>query len=333
MEGVSKGEGVSWRFILLRGNSFLPLKDGEVVKGVVLEETLHGRTLLRLKGKVLEAETSVPLKKGEEVLLKVEMRGGVVRLRLMEEGYRPSIVRDLLLKANEGKSLFDYRLFKELIGLLKEGPIKTDLKGLETIFHIRSFTEDTIKAFINYSGILMEAKLKELVASKRGNRDLIDEDLKVFLLKLKRRLNEEGSYPEREKILSIVDRLLEGIEGYQLESRLTNSLCIPLPPLWEGGKGELVFKKAAKGPAGQSFYCILALDLGRKGTLVIWILMEGEGLYVRFIGDNKELVDHLSCSLYQLRNSLTPVGLKLHSLDAECSKVVKGFYEGLDIEI
>ena len=175
--------------------------------------------------------------------------------------------------------------------------------------------------------------MKEFVASGKVDRGLIDRDLKAFLLKLKKTLEEEDIQPIKERMSSIVERLLKGIEGYQLQSRITNSLCIPLPPLWEDVRGELIFKKPARRPAGRPFYCFLTLDLGGIGTLVVWILMEERGLQIKFISDNKDFADHLSRSLHQLRSGLATIGLRLQSLDAEYSRGMKGFYEGFDVEV
>ncbi len=321
MEGIHPALPV---FRLLIPSGLIPLKDGEVVKGVVVDVPSQGKASIRLKGKVVETRTLLPLKEGEELTFKVEVVKGEVRLRVIQA---VGALRDRsLVKAREAKTLWDFRALKDLSPLLRDLKERLPFEWVNRFLSLKPFTEEMIRTIINHSGILLEGKLKRLAAS--GEEVETEADLKALLLKA-RKLLQEG-HRERERLLPLVDRLIKGLEGYQMESRITHSLSLPLP-LWEGVRGDVIFK-GSEG-RGKGYYCLITIDLGERGVLGIWIFYSGEGLSVRFVGNNKGLVEDLAMHLPRLGERLSSAGLKPISIRAEYGEGIGPSYRGFEERI
>ena len=71
--------------ISLKDGPVLSLKDGQTVRAVVLKRLSDNIFSIKIRGRIIETRSEIPLKEGDPLLLKVEAGGTKeIRLRLLE---------------------------------------------------------------------------------------------------------------------------------------------------------------------------------------------------------------------------------------------------------
>jgi hypothetical protein len=160
--------------------------------------------LIRLKNKVIEVETKVPFRKGDEILARVESRGTEIRLRLIGAGNeKPDAVKEKMAAAmgrlkGERLTAEEFRLLKILLGKFPDA-IKTHFPFLVSwdgpLGEIDELSAASLRAGIEASGLFFEAKMRLLLSmleegapSGQSVMDfdgLIRGDLKGILLAMK----------------------------------------------------------------------------------------------------------------------------------------------------
>jgi len=329
--------------------SILNLREGELVRAVVVAVSPSNRVSVRLKNRLLEAKSTLPLQEGEELLLQVELQEQGIRLRVVEGGYsQPERIRELISSWGAERLRPDeFSAWKGLIEGLPELDPLPELSTLKGFFpQMDLMAPGALKQLLESIGIFFEAKLRNAIIANILNREeierLIRNDLKGHLLRIRQGLR----HPEitrqlfKGKILPQelsrhIDRLIRHIEYYQLLSRLEESLHLFLPISWPHLKdAELVIKGTPRKPLERKGYlCIIRLELERIGRLLIHLFMYADRIHIKLLTDNERFKDLLQRSLRQLEERLTSQ-VKIGHLTVEIEKEPQlraVWLEGLDI--
>jgi hypothetical protein len=226
------------------------------------------------------------------------------------------------------------------------------LARLPLFAEIEKILQTSLKSLLQDTGVGLETKLKALARSLLSgeHRELdadgqtvphgwpqlepgfLGSDLKARLLRLRQWILDGGAVEPgpgedawasagtktgeagkgAEKMLPLVDGLLQDIETFQLLSRLTSSFCTFLPLLWSGlREGDIAFKRGRAGGKAHIHYCVVNLDFETLGRLVVVAMMQGGELFLSFKADHGELRRVLDEHLPELHEMFRSEGLSL----------------------
>jgi hypothetical protein len=317
----------------------LVLQIGDVVQAEVLTVT-DTAVAIRMKGNLLEARTNVPLREGETITLMVEGNGDEIRLRLLRggEGNGGSIQNALLSALNTLKGLRpvaeDVKLLNALMNTMP-GALKEMLPGLSVLEKLMASLDGlsggVLKNAIRDSGVYLETKLRLLVMAE-GRDDpavgrkltaLIDGDMKAALLSLKQSLGNSDvvgrlfqNNVKADTLMSAVDNLLKNMELLQLQSRLSDTLQVFVPFLWQDLRdGELIFRESGREGAEQEAYsCTVNLDLERAGRMSARVLLQSGQIHADVSAESDRFFRLLQEGASLLREHFESAGIKLGTL-------------------
>lgn len=336
------------------------LRTGEIVQAEVLTVT-ETAVAIRMKNSIVEARTTLPLKEGDTILLKVEGWENELRLRLLpKNGSDITSLKNTILSAiatlkGAKPAAEDLKL---LAALIKNMPLSLtsslpELQTLEKLLpSLASITGGLLKDAIQDSGIFLETKLRlQVLQGTEGKPSFADQgqaaksDLKAALLILRDALDRpdvaDSLLRSGEKPASLagaVDNLLRNIEVLQLQSRLNDTLQAFIPFVWQELKeGELTFRESEQARDGDRAYsCTLNLDLERAGKLTAWALLQSGGIHVNIAAENEKFANLLQENAELLRIQFETTGLILGSLTIQQPGAVKftsAHSNGLNIRI
>ena len=315
------------------------LQVGDIVQAEVLTVT-DTAVAIRMKNTILEARTNVPLKEGEVITLAVEGRGDELRLRLIRgrEEDSGSIKNTILSALNTLKGLKpaaeDVKFLTALIGSMPQA-LKEMLPGMSALeklmISLEGLSGGILKNAVQDSGVYFETKLRLLVLGA-GQDDaelgqklqaLMDGDMKAALLSLKSSL---GNNEVRERLIqsgvradiltATVDNLLKNMEALQLQSRLSDTLQVFVPFVWQDLKdGELIFRESKQDrPGEEACSCTLNLDLERAGRLSARVLLRAGQIYVDVFAESERFTNLLQEGAVVLRDQFETAGITLGGL-------------------
>lgn len=316
----------------------LALRTGEIVQAEVLTVT-ETAVAIRMKDSIVEARTTLPLKEGDTILLKVEGWENELRLRLLpKDGSDIASLKNTILSAiatlKDAKPAAED--LKLLAALLKNMPLGLTgaLPELETIEKLlpslAGITGSLLKEAVQDSGVFLESRLRlQVLHGTDSGSSFMDKgqaakgDLKAALLVLRDAiarpdvagtLLRSGERPAA--LAGAVDNLLRNIEVLQLQSRLNDTLQVFIPFVWQDLKeGELTFRESEREHEGDSAYsCTLNLDLERAGKMTAWALLQAGGIHVNIAAENEQFAAMLQENAEQLRRQFETAGLILGSL-------------------
>lgn len=141
-------------------------------------------------------------------------------------------------------------------------------------------------------------------------------DIKAVLLQMKEEALSSTSVKARESIAQI-DKVLNSVEYYQLNSYLTNTTNIYLPFLWQGlEKGEVSFKRLKE----DRFFCEINLSLKEYGKIDLMVMLyEDNHINLSVFAQKKEFIEIFKDNMKDLRIGLNKLGLipsSMHFYDA-----------------
>jgi len=194
-----------------------------------------------------------------------------------------------------------------------------------------------LKAALENSGVVLEAKLKALVEAHPSDGTKINKDLKAILLQLKEALGqaEEGRSPTgltprmtgfgnhekgegfqiEPKILSEVDSLLKDLTTFQLLSKVSDSFWTFLPVQWkELSNGDLIFKRRTAPNGDVSYSCGIHLDLGEMGRVSVFIMFQFKDFHLTFKMDHPGLKAQVDSHLKELKENFKSAGLTVRNI-------------------
>jgi hypothetical protein len=338
----------------------LALRVGEIVQAEVLTVT-ETAVAIRMKDSIIEARTTLPLKEGDTILLKVEGWDNELRLRLLpKDGGDIASLKNTILSAIatlKGAKPAAEDL-KQLAALIKNLPPSLtnslpELQSLEKLLpSLAGITGRLLKDAVQDSGVFFETKLRlQVLNGTEGNRSLSDQgqlaknDLKAALMILRDSLARPEvtasllrSGEDPALLASAVENLLRNIEVLQLQSRLNDTLQVFVPFVWQDlREGELTFRESNQERDGEHAYsCTLNLDLEGTGKLRAWALMQSGGIHVNIAAENEQFANLLQENTGLLRMQFETAGLLLGSLTVQHSGTVSfssAHANGLNIRV
>jgi hypothetical protein len=316
-----------------------PLQEGEIVQAEVLTVT-DTAVAIRMKNSILEARTDLPLKQGEVLSLLVENAGPDMQLRLIQEnGGGPASIKNTIQSAlNALKDLkpaaAEMKVLSSLIETIPQA-VKESLPGLSVLEKLMVSVEDlsgtVLKAAVQDSGVLFEAKLRLLILGE-GQEDtalneklqtLANSDMKAALLSLRDELGKSSvanslfqSGVSADALTAAVSTILKNIELLQLQSRLSDTLQVFVPFVWKDLKeGELIFRESERDKPGEEGYsCTVNLDLDRAGRTSARLLLQSGKIYADVLTENEGFFQLLKDNAMLFRKQADAAGIKLADL-------------------
>jgi len=262
-------------------------KQGQFFKATVLEARGQNTFILDVGGNKITAEAKMPLSVGQTLRLQVMTTAPQVEMKVVSDSANLFQGKSLILLGNsiDLKSLF--LTLKASSSLPLDNLTPFSRQTLESYF---LFNQDSLlgkegggllKQFINRLGISFEALLA------RGNKEAAQSTLKSALFNL------ANAFKGAEELSDKTNKLLNTIELYQLAQLQLDKddlLIFPLPiPFLE--KGYLIIENYS-GKNGneddQEDRFSLHLALEGLGNIRIDILKNPEGIFIRFISDDRE---------------------------------------------
>lgn len=333
--------------IVVSPKNVIALQLGEIVQAEVLTVT-DTMVAVRMKSTILEARTNLQLKEGEVLSLAVEEAGQQIRLRVVPSEEQPAgAIRSTIMTALAAlkdlkPAAGDLKVLSWFIGHASQGlkeqlPELTALERLLPAFD--GLSGPALKKAVQDSGVFFEAKLRLLAAGAQDgliHRPLlaasVRDDLKAALLQLReslqnddvaRRLAQSGVGAD--KILDAVGNLLKNTELLQLQSRLSDTLQVFVPFVWQELKdGELIFRESERDRQGEaSCSCTINLDLERAGKVSARVLLQAGRVYVDILAENAEFSRILQDNSDALRNRLGTAGIRLGELTFRRESVIE----------
>jgi len=347
--------------VIVSPKNVLALQVGDIVQAQVLTVT-DTATAIRMKGSILEARTTVPLREGETITLVVEGKGDELRLRLLPpEGNDVASLKNTILSALavlKGVRPAAEDL-KSLAALVKNmsADMKALLPGSEALEKLlpslTGLSGSALKDAVQGSGVFLETKLRLLVLQEGQDSPLPDikigeavkNDLKAALMELRDGLGRSTvaetllrNGVRADSLSSAVDGLLKNIEVLQLQSRLNDTLQVFLPFVWQDLKeGDLVFRESEQEKDGERAYsCTVNLDLERAGRISATALLQAGSIHITMLADDERFAALIQDHANLLRQQFETAGLKLGNFTLQRSGKVDFTASrsgGLDIRV
>lgn len=282
---------------LKKGPSRLPdLAMHEIIHARVVRALGDRGAMIMIKDREVMARSSVPLETDQMLLLKVEKTSPAPFLRLLGIVGRSPGASFLLQAAHENPWQRALESLENTLNVRREQTLLRDLLRDLSVFFRKPTGEESLREWIDKSGLLWESKLKTLalkngLTSEAFNR-LVEGDTKGLLARLARK--EEGQLP-------VIGRLLQVIEDLQWLNR--ESVCqsgkvfllIPLvfsqshwtvaQLLLQGEHGE-----ARQGSGkGRRFRIVLLAELPGLGDMRAEMMVQAREVSIVFFTVNTEV--------------------------------------------
>lgn len=313
------------------------LQVGEIVQAEVLTVT-DTAVAIRMKNAVLEARSNLPLKQGEVLSLLVEETGQDLRLRLLQgngDGFgsiKSAILSALDLLKDLRPAAGDVNVLNVFIRSMPQA-LKETLPGLgvleKLMVSLEELSGSVLKNAVQDSGVFFETKLRLLfreeedAATGQKLQTLADSDMKAGLLKLREALETDSivnglirSGVRTDAVTAAVDNLIKNVEFLQLQSRLSDTLQVFVPFIWQDLKdGEFIFRESEPDASGEeSFSCTVNLELERAGRMSARVLLLSGYIHVDLLAENDRFCNILHEGEELLRQRLSSAGIKLGGL-------------------
>lgn len=149
-------------------------------------------------------------------------------------------------------------------------------------------------------------------------------DMKTVLLQVKEDIMQSATTPKQKELLIQVDKAINQMEYYQLNSHVTNSTNSYLPFLWQGlEKGEISFKKLKEN----RFFCEINLELKEYGKIDLMVMLDKDiNINMSVFAEKKEFVEVFEKNINDLKVGLNKLGLvpvNIQTFDALKDEKVK----------
>lgn len=292
---------------VLKTSGIISFNEGEIIRAEILDSPKNGEVLIRLKGVMVKATVEAPRLQKGEVLLKVTGKGDAIKLRLQDDivKHETPVINnrnrffELLSKLPEAKiKMMDFqRLIENLTKQLQ--PFRIETKALNDFkIRISDMNWLDLKKSLEKTGVLFETVFKNSLHEKTKITELIKRDIKGTLLKIKATLDGETKLHEQ-KIINLTDtleKIINHIEYYQLDSKAYREIHFYLPLLWDGlVHSEMHFKQSKNTQGAESVHsCLLKLEFKDIGSISILIFSEKNDFMINLWSENdkfRKLID------------------------------------------
>lgn len=331
-------ETVQTYTLSISGMEGVPLRPGESVTAEVLHCGADQIATIRLKNATLEAQSEVPLRKGDTILLRIERRENAVYIRIAGEvtGTADAAGRPLHAALTDfGKLGSGTEAMTRLVELLKLMPkhIQENLPEIDIVnrflLRIDQLNGKTLQDAVMNGGVFFESKLRILALGMEADAAasdieagrIIAGDLKASLLRLKETFLSpvvmqclKDTIPP-DDLIGALNSVLRTIEFCQIKSKLTDALWYVLPLVWEGlREGEVMLWETDQGSGVRAYSCAITLDLEQAGKIQAGMLFQAGYVHVNYAAENERLVGALQKSADLLEQRFSRSGLRLGNL-------------------
>jgi len=331
------------------------LKQGEILRGTVVDKLKDGSFLISSKGKNFRAYSTISLNRGSNYNFQVLSTQSKIALKalgvnkgeiinpgklLIKSGISGSrlssllslIIRNPSLKNLSGKGI---HLLKNL-NLLLKSPLNDKMGHSKSLWVSRN---------INGSGVFWENKVLQYFMGKKNIhiKNLIDNDLKGLLLALGKNLKLKTENLENSgKILGSVKEAVSLIERDQIMNITTMreglGWFVHLIGLDEDDfdSAELFIKNKTDGG---SFFTIY-LDMSYAGKIETVLSMIDGIIGIKIYVEGKETADVIKDNLTHLKIALSDAGVRTGNIDYEIKEITgaddieeRDFHSSVDLII
>jgi hypothetical protein len=316
---------------------------GDVFEAAVVEKAGRTEFLLTIKDASFLADSDLPLKVGEKLLVRVEQLKPQIVLRVVDQEeplspsinsylklYRanPDVLMDIFKKGNE---IFN----KELSGGLLPESIKAKIDNILRIIDTLVFSQGTsknalfIKDYVYNLGILLECDLlKTLQGRGEQGKEQLREGLKGVLLRLSEELNFllknselAGNQEEIRKLTQLAKFAETSVKAIEIKQLINifyqeneGGYMLQVPLLFPDGirTGEIFIESREKGSGSANknnvFHVAMFLSMDALGDMMIEATLTGVRINCVFKFEDGSAKDFFSSFLEGLSGTLCSLG-------------------------
>lgn len=301
--------------------NILPLftKD-QIVQAKVLNLLPRGNARLLINNRTVTAKTSLLLKPGEEIQLKVLEQKEAVVLKLVSpvQKMTTSQVSSLIRFFSGNESMTD-------IGRINIPGVKNLLYELS--LKSGEADKDFLPKLIEKSGMSLENKMAKLIQGQpslpelnKGLSLLLNQDLKAMI---RNELLSAGSnHPENLNAAASFSETLENFQLLNHQSAESGRFLLPFPVFSEnvfrfaqlfidtGGK-----KRNDEGPSDKLIQISLLLDMSSLGLLRADFSVLKKEISGRFLLKDEEICQYFRSMIPELKERLERIDYRVHDID------------------
>jgi len=305
----------------------LSLRQGDIVKGKVLDFHHSGRAKLLVQGKQLTAQTTVKLAKGQTAQFRVEQTQPQYIFKVFDSA---NIQQSMLqLMGGSAMQASPFQLFHDLFQMLKNNPDLANRKQMVQMMHLfsqlsikpgDSITPYLLMAFFQRSGLMWENKLKQWAASQKNLssdrlKKMMQQDLKAMTLDAFQNIADDHL-----DIKLGLEQMIEQFEQWQILNHKTltehGKLYFMLPLLFGNmfHTGELLIdvsdmKKGGKEASVSMLKASLLLKMSHIGPVKIDAILLQRQLRIEYCLSQQETID-----LFKSYESKLSEALAIHGI-------------------
>jgi hypothetical protein len=311
----------------------LSLRQGDIVKGKVLDFHHSGRAKLLVQGKELTAQTSVKLAKGQTAQFRVEQ----TQPQYIFKVFDASNIQQSMLKlfGSSAMQASPFQLFQNLFQSLKNNSELANQKQMLQMMHLfsqlsikpgDSITPYFLMAFLQRSGLMWENKLKQWVSSQKNLssdrlKKMTQQDLKALTLEALQNIDDDHL-----DIKLSLEQMVEQFEQWQMLNHKTltehGKLYFMLPLQFDNlfYTGELLIdisdmKKGGKEASVSMLKASLLLKMSRIGPVKIDATLLQRQLRIEYWLSQQETID-----LFKSYESTLSEALAIHGIFIQLSQ-------------
>ncbi len=327
---------------------------GDVLEALVLRNLDEGKLLIRLGGsETMQAESTVTLRAGDSVFVKVEQLRPSLVLSLVDQKLveTEKVMEFLRLqRANPGalpnaivelSERLETPAFAPLLSLLNQANLKT-LRGLLATLSLSKATgqdKQFIQNYISNLGLTWESNLKKALIE--SNVDFTKSSLKAALMALAEEIRADANsigflkaeaFAGLKALEQLASSAVKTIESEQvlnvvsLENDNRYLLQIPLQLPTGHRTADLCIEfeqKTNEGKNGGKFRVLFLLDMDALGDLAVEASIQDKLLSCHIQCTQMDAYSFVAQSLPDLKQRLGGLGYRLESVDCRLEKDVE----------
>ena len=298
------------------------LTAGEVLEALVFRNHGDGKLTLQVKNMSIPAETTIPLRSGERLTVRVEQVLPTVILRIVD-GMEMQKIGDLLrlCRSNPGalsdlfsgaKDILNPDMIEARAGQQAAKSAQSLLQALDASIYSRTTTSNPLflKDMMEGIGLLLERNLQK-GQEQQGQKETVKE----LLLKLAGEIRSAAPAEHMDATLAFIERGTKAIEAQQmamiLGQDLDRSLVLQAACHFPTGirMQDFFIDQEADGPEdSKSFHAVLLLSMDSLGEVIADASIRGNHLDCVLHCESPEAREFLNNLLPELRDRLTAAG-------------------------
>ncbi len=321
----------------IRNTTGIPLKQGAIIKGLVLQRLKDGEFIISSGGKDFRAHSSLALKEGQKYDFQLLSAKDRIELRVVNDDSKVTRnITGFISSANTLGQKITQAISNAIhLPSIKNLPAQTSglINKLQTLLNHPISTKDIpqivswVTKNIQGSGIFWEAKLLSLITGKKGEapKELADQDVKAILLNLLKSVEKNMEEKDGVKSLSInIREALNLIEQEQVMNLDTIrdgiGWFVNLPFINNDDflSSELFIKKSKEG----GLHFSMLLDMTFTGIMDIDVLFLKETASITINVENEKTRDMIIENAHELEEAFKKAGFMTGKIRCEVKENV-----------